>query len=162
MAALAEHDAKLCSLTETAMPGWYAGACKQCEAPTYVVPGLTWMTCRQCGTTSAARDHLDVVLDEARDWVARPRWLAEAIVALVDTELSVPRLYNRIRQWQQRERIEGIWQTERTWVWDEEQEAVVLAVRKVGFARYRLGDVLDALLAEGATDPGASVETVSR
>jgi hypothetical protein len=73
--------------------------------PTYVVPGLTWVTCRACGSTTYARDHLETILTEASDWIARPKALAEAIVALVDTEQSVPRLHERIKKWGHRERI---------------------------------------------------------
>lgn len=137
---LRRHEARLRTLTEQSIPGWYAGACKRrvtmdevCGAPTYVIPGLTWVTCGSCGATTYARDHLDTILDEARGWVAPPKRLAEAIVALVDTEQSVPRLNDRIRQWGTRERIETI-------------RAHDYAPR-----RYRLGDVLDRIRAEGET-----------
>lgn len=142
---IGRHERTLRQLTEAAVPGWYAGACRQvtgrdmegnvyhCEAPTYVVPGLTWVTCVRCGATTYARDHLDVILDEARGWVAPPMRLAEAIVALVDTELSVPRLHKRISKWGERDRI------------------VVLRASEYGPKRYRLGEVLDVLFAEGAT-----------
>lgn len=142
---LGQHEAVLRGLTETAVPGWYAGACRRkiamdatCGAPTYVVPGLTWVACGSCGATTYARDHLDTILDEARTWVARPMRLAEAVVALVDTELSAPRLHKRISKWGERQQI--------------------TAVRKldgdgdpVGPKRYRFGEVLDRLKAEGAT-----------
>lgn len=135
---LSHHEYVLCLLTETTVPGWYAGACRHCGAGTYVVPGLTWVRCGGCGSTTYARDHLETVLDEARPWVAPPKRLAEAIVALVDTEQSVPRLHDRIRQWGSRGRIEA-WR--RTDVDGDE----------VGPKRYRLGDVLDVLFAEGGT-----------
>lgn len=148
---LDHHEAKLRSFTEELVPGWYAGACSHCGARTYVIPGLTWVACGSCGVTTYARDHLDVVLAEARDWVAPPRRIAEALVALLDTEQSIPRLYERIKKWQQRDRVVGIWRTERTYTWDDDQGRVVLTVEAVGFPRYRLGDVLDVLLIEGAT-----------
>jgi hypothetical protein len=138
VADLATHETTLRALTEQVVPGWYAGGCKRCDAGTYVVPGLTWVTCGGCGATTYARDHLDTVLDEARNWVARPKALAEAIVALVDTEASVPRLYDRIRQWSSREQIEAVRR------YDERG-------RPVGVKRYHLGDVLDLLLTEGTT-----------
>lgn len=125
-------------LTETAVPGWYAGACRRCGVATHVVPGLTWVTCSGCGATTYARDHLDVVLEEARDWIDRPMRLAEAIVALVDTEQSARRLFERIHKWGQR--------------------GVIAAVRRVdadgdevGPRRYRLGDVVERLKTEGQT-----------
>lgn len=148
---LDHHETRLRGFTEALVPGWYAGSCRTCDAPTYVVPGLTWVTCRVCGSTTYARDHLDIVLDEARDWLASPRRIAEAIVALVDTEQSVPRLQERIKKWQQRGRLEGTWRTERTWDWDEDLETMVIRIKTIGHPRYRLGDVVDLLFTEGTT-----------
>ena len=143
---LAYHEEVLRGLTETAVPGWYAGMCR-CKAPTYVVPGLTWVTCGACGTTTHVAAHLEVIADEARDWVARPKAIAEAIVALVDTEASVPKLHTRIRQWAFVGDIQPIRRTRRGYVWSDEEERVVIGTEEVGHARYRLGDVLDLLLA---------------
>lgn len=131
--AVARRERTLRALTETVVPGWYAGACRRCATATYVVPGLTWVTCPGCGTTTYARDHLDTVLDEAREWVARPMRLAEAGVALVDTEQSVPRLHKRISKWGERGRIP------------------VVRTTRYAPKRYRFGDVLDQLRAEGET-----------
>lgn len=135
---LDHHETRLRALTESYIPGWYAGSCRRCSSPTYVVPGLTWVTCGMCGTTSHAADHLDIVLTEARSWVAPPMRLAEAVVALVDTEPSIPRLYERIKKWGQRERITT-------------HRAVDTDGDEIGPNRYRLGDVLDLLAVEGAT-----------
>ncbi|WP_418061788.1 hypothetical protein [Pimelobacter simplex] len=138
---LGAHEELLRRLTEDVAPGWYAGSCRNevdgalCGSDTYVVPGLTWVTCRGCGVTTYARDHLTTILDEARGWVARPRSLAEAVVALVDAEVSVPRLYDRIRKWSARGRIDAIRRR------DEDGD-------DTGPKRYRLGDVLDLLAAE--------------
>lgn len=145
VATLGQHEVTLRELTEAAIPGWYAGACSRrltmedvCGSPTYVVPGLTWVTCRACGATTYARDHLETIIAEARGWVARPRRLAEAIVALVDTEMSVPRLYERIHKWGQREQVT----THRRL--DDDGDPT-------GPKSYRLGDVLDRLANDGAT-----------
>ena len=150
---LGEHETRLRDLTETAVPGWYAGACRHCEAATYVVPGLTWVTCRACGSTTYARDHLETILGEAREWVAPPKRLAEAIVALVDTELSVPRLYERIKKWTQRkpERVPAVRRQTRGYAWDVEAERFAVVAESTGHPRFRLGDVLDLMYAEGAT-----------
>lgn len=160
---LARHEKTLRLITETTVPGWYAGACRHitgrdmegnvyhCEAPTYVVPGLTWVTCRGCGTTTAARDHLETVLDEARTWVARPKRIAEALVALLDSEQSVPRLYERIRKWEQRQKLEPLRHTAREHAYDANAERVVVVEVPTGYARYRLGDVLDLVLATRTT-----------
>jgi len=145
---LSHHEERLRALTEASVPGWYAGACRRkismegdrCGHPTYVVPGLTWVTCERCGATTYARDHLDTILDEARDWIAPPMRLAEAMVALVDTEMSVPRLHKRIAKWGDREHIDVVRRLDR----DGDP---------IGPKRYRLGQVLDRLLSEGATRP---------
>jgi hypothetical protein len=149
---LSQHEERLRALTETHVPGWYAGGCRQvtgfddegaavrCGTPTYVVPGLTWATCDACGVMTYARDYIDTVLDEARGWVARPKALAEAIVALVDTEASVPNLHDRIRQWSARGRIDGIRRLD-----DDGDE--------IGPRRYQLGDVLDAVLCDTKMQP---------
>jgi len=138
---LGVHEELLRRLTEDVAPGWYAGSCRSevdgrsCGADTYVVPGLTWVTCRGCGLTTYARDHLATILEEARGWVARPKDLAEVLVALHDDESSVPRLYDRIRKWSVRGRIEAVRRL------DDDGDAV-------GPKRYRLGEVLDLLAAE--------------
>ena len=130
---LGHYEELLRGLTEQSIPGWYAGACRHCKLATYVVPGLTWVTCGGCGATTYARDHLDTVLDEAREWVASPKRLAEAVVAMVDTEQSIEGLRKRIAIWGSREKIE------------------VHRPHDYALKRYRLGDVLDLLLAKGAT-----------
>lgn len=150
VSGVADQETTLRALTERVVPGWYAGSCRQvvgfdnegaalrCGALTYVVPGLTWVRCGGCGATTYARDHLETVLDEARGWVARPMALASAVVALVDTELSVPRLHDRIRQWSARDRIEVFRSM------DAEGD-------ETGPKRYRLGEVLDRIHSEGET-----------
>lgn len=133
-----QHENILRRLTERIAPGWYAGQCDRCGLATHVVPGLTWVTCAGCGTTTYARDHLDTILNEAREWVARPMELAKALVALVDTELSVPRLHKRISKWGERGQVEVSRRL------DGEGDPV-------GPKRYQLGEVLDRLHSEGAT-----------
>lgn len=149
---IGEHEAALRALTEDVAPGWYAGGCRAnvagtvCGYATHVVPGLTWITCSACGTTTSAADHLETILDEARGWVARPKTLAEAIVALVDTEQSVAQLYDRIRQWSHREQLASF-------------RRVDADGDEVGPKRYRLGDVLDLVLIgsrHGVVDAKAS------
>jgi hypothetical protein len=171
---IAHHEVVLRGLTEEMIPGWYAGACGHCGSATYVVPGLTWVTCNgiigwtndepprpiRCGATTYARDHLDTILDEARGWVARPMRLAEALVALVDTEMSVPRLHKRIAKWGEREQITALRQTTREHAYSEAEDRVVVAVVEVGHPRYRFGDVVDLLLNEGATRTGPRVPIV--
>lgn len=144
------HERTLRGLTETMVPGWYAGSCRRrvapetdedsglCGAPTYVVPGLTWVTCSACGSTTYARDHLETVIDEAADWVAQPMRIAEALVVLIDTELSIPRLHKRISKWGERGRIDPLRRM------DSDGDPT-------GPKRYRFGDVLAVLLIEGET-----------
>ena len=123
------HEAKLRRLTEAVIPGWYSGACHLCHTDTYVVPGLTWVTCPGCGATTYARDHLDTILDEARDWVATPVRLAEFLVAMLDVELSVEDLRKRIA------------------IWGVRGHLVVIRRDAYSVKRYTLGEVLDRLAA---------------
>lgn len=155
---LGQHEARLRSFTEQYVPGWYAGSCRQvvgfdsegaavyCEAGTYVVPGLSWVTCNACGASTYARDHLETVLNEARGWLAPPKRIAEAVVALVDTEASVSRLYDRIRRWASDGTLDAQHQMKRDHVYDPDLDRIVVADQPVGRARYRLGDVLDLVL----------------
>jgi hypothetical protein len=157
---LDHHERRLHGLTLVAVPGWYAGSCRRrlamatdeddglCGATTYVLPGLSTVTCQACGSTTFARDHVETILAEAADWVAPPRRIAEAVVALVDTEESVTKLHDRIRQWGSRKAIE--------------------VIRATPYApkRYRLGAVVNLLATEGATriaeevEPDTAVEAV--
>jgi hypothetical protein len=155
---LDHHEARLRGLTEAFVPGWYAGGCRQvvgfdnegaavrCDSGTYVVPGLTWVTCSACGATTYARDHLEHVRNEAAEWVARPKAIAEAIVALVDTEPSVPKLYTRIRQWAFTGDLTAIRRFARDYEWNDDTERMEVAEVEVGHARYRMGSVLDLVL----------------
>lgn len=122
--ALARHEATLRILTEDVAPGWYAGGCKTCDAGVYVVPGLTWVTCNGCGATTAARDHAEVILTEAAEWVATPKRLAETLVALLDTEQSVESLRKRIA------------------IWGERGFIPVHQADRYAIRRYRLADVV--------------------
>lgn len=148
-------ERRLSSLTIAVVPGWYAGECKRktrmateeddgiCGTPTFVVPGLTWVTCGACGTTTYARDHLDTIIEEARDWVARPMRMAEALVALLDTELSVPRLHKRISKWGEREAI------------------TVLRREPHHPKKFVFGEVLDVLFNEGPTRETSPVDVTA-
>lgn len=145
---IAHHEDTLRLLTEDVAPGWYAGGCKRCDSGTYVIPGLTWVKCGGCGVTTYARDHLETVLDEARTWVARPKALAEAIVALVDGEQSVVRLLERIKKWAQRGKLTAYRKV------DEDGD-------EVGPKRYALGEVLDLVLMADATRQGEAAAKAS-
>ena len=135
-------EARLSGLTMRVVPGWYAGACRTCGQPTHVVPGLSWVTCGTCGTTTYAHDHLEVILEEARYWRAGRKQIAGAIVALVDSETSVPKLADRIRKWEASNWIIS------TRLLDADGD-------EVGPKRYQMGPVLDLVLgvADAPTRP---------
>ena len=149
---LHEIEETLRKVAEQVVPGWYAGACETCQASTYVVPGLTWVTCRTCGTTTPVSDRLPIILAEARPWVGTPRKIAEALVAMLDEESDVERLWERIRRWG---RAESTIRDRRT----GKVKRVIpagplhgLSVRRidsdgdeVGARHFRLGDVVDLL-----------------
>lgn len=129
---ISEIETTLREKTELAIPGWYAGACKLCQTPTHVVPGLTWVTCQGCGATTHASDHLPIILEEARDWVAHPGQLAGALVALLDAEVSPFHLRKRISNWGNRDKLTPIRRL------DSEGDPT-------GPKKFRLGDVLTLL-----------------
>lgn len=142
---LAHHEEVLRALTPL-VPGWYAGPCDRCRTPVHVTPGTTWITCEGCGATSHAGDHREVIIAEARGWIARPKPMAEAIVALVDTEDSAAKVYARIRQWAKRGDLEAHHQLVRDYRWDDDLDRFVVDDVETGHARYRLGDVLALVL----------------
>lgn len=148
--SMAANEKGLRELTESYVPGWYAGACQNCGWGTYAVSGLTWVTCANvtCARTTVASAHIDTILEEARGWVARPKALAEAVVALVDTELSIPKVYTRIRQWAFADQITSVYRTERGYAYDVDLGRMVVVDEQVGQARYRLGEVLDRVWAK--------------
>lgn len=158
--SMTKAERRLSALTIAVVPGWYAGSCNRkvrmttedddglCWAATFVVPGLTWVTCGSCGTTTHARDHLETIAREARDWRAKPKDLAEAVVALVDGELSVPRLHERIKKWAQRGHLEAF-------------RAVDADGDETGPKRYEFGQVLDRLFTEGSTCLDADAPTIA-
>lgn len=164
---IGDHERELRDLTEVFVPGWYAGACQQpsgrdmegrqhvCGASTYVVPGLTWVTCPRCGATTHAREHVDVVLTEAVDWIAAPRLIAEAIVVLVEAEHSVDRLYKRISKWGETRKRKVIRGGQEITLTSPPKipstRRLDLDGKPIGPKLYRLGDVLDRLATEGAT-----------
>lgn len=143
-------EGRLRNLSEQVVPGWYAGACRTCQTSTYVMPGVTWVTCRGCGSTTHVATHLEVVLNEARGWVARPKALAEAAVALIDTEMSVPKLYARVRQWAAAGRLTPVMATKRDYAWSDADQRFVVKTMETGHARYHFGQVLDLVLTEGS------------
>lgn len=141
-----KHEQKLGSLTLEVAPGWYAGECARCSTPTHVIPGLTWVKCGGCGVTTYARDHLEAVMVEARGWRAKPMDLANALVALVDGELSAPRLNERIKKWSQRGHLVA-------------HRRLDADGDETGPKRYEFGQVIDRLFSEGQTrlDDGVTV-----
>lgn len=144
-----KHEQKLGSLTLEVAPGWYAGECSRCKTPTHVVPGLTWVKCGGCGVTTYARDHLDAIMDEARGWKAKPMDLAKALVALVDGELSVPRLNERIKKWSQRGHLTP-------------HRKVDADGDEVGPKRYEFGQVITRLFDEGPTRLDAPTTVIAK
>lgn len=154
------HERYLAKLSNQCVPGWYAGGCRLCGHATYVLPGLTWTTCQGCGAATYARDHVEIVLREARGWLATPKRLAEALVALIDTEQSVERLRTRISKWATPEQRNNDGKVTR-----KAGPLADVAVRMldidgdpVGPRRVYLGDVMDILTREGATPLTTVVE----
>lgn len=113
-----------------------------CERGLYATPGQSWIRCPECGTTHNVADRQGKMLSEARDQVAPVAVIARAVVGLIDTEVSVERLTNRIDQWVHRGQLRD------------------LGVRVLTGTRpqrvYRLGDVFDLLQRNVRTDESAA------
>lgn len=106
-----------------------------CERGLYGVPGHGWVHCPKCGSTWDAGARRAILLREARHEVAPVAVIARAVVGLVDTEVSVERLANRIDQWVRRGRLSDLGVR----VLDGQHRRV-----------YRLGEVFDLVMREHA------------
>jgi len=137
LAGLTRMERRLGRLSDEWVPGWYAGKC-ECGTACYVEPGVTWVTCPGCGATTAASDHIDVILREAADWCARPKGtagkpgIAEVVVALT-RETSVTTVANRIRNWHKYGGLMACYAVDR--------DGDPIPNAKL----YRLGDIIDRL-----------------
>jgi len=139
-------ERRLQQLIDRSDTGWYAGVCGNeigrewtgngvqpvtCERSLYGTMGTSWVRCPECGRTWDAGQRREVMLREARDEMAPVSVIARAVVGLLDTEVSVQRLANRIDQWVKRGKLHD------------------LGVRVLDDGKphrvYRLGDVFDLL-----------------
>lgn len=102
-----------------------------CERGLYATPGQSYIRCPECGKTHNVADRQTQMLQEAKDHVAPVAVIARAVVGLIDDEVSVERLANRIDQWVHRGQLHD------------------LGVRVLGGSKpqrvYRIGDVFDLL-----------------
>lgn len=144
-----ECERRLQRLIDKSDTGWYAGVCGNeigrewsdedgevvavtCPRNLYGTMGTTWVRCPECGRTWDASARREVMMREARDEYAPVAVIARACVGLLDTEVSVQRLANRIDQWVKREKLHSL--GVRVLVEGGRPQRV-----------YRLGDVFDLL-----------------
>lgn len=139
-------EKQLRRLLDQADTGWYAGRCGNevgremvdgevlpviCERPLYGTQSSSWVSCPECGRTWDVASRRTMMMAEARDELAPVSIIARAVVGLLDDEVSVQRLANRIDQWVKRGKIHD------------------LGVRVLDDGKphrvYRLGDVFDLL-----------------
>lgn len=143
-------EKQLQRLIDRSDTGWYAGVCGNeigrewigedddaevvalnCERNLYGTMGTSWVRCPECGRTWDAGKRREVMIAEARDQSAPVSVIARAVVGLLDNEVSVQRLANRIDQWVSREKLHS------------------LGVRVLADGKphrvYRIGDVFDLL-----------------
>lgn len=121
---------------------WYAGVCgyiadeeqpdEYCTRVLYADPDAAEVRCPVCRTSWPVAFRREVLLAEARDVETNVATIARALVVLLDEEPSQARLEARIQKWIARGKLE------RRGHIDTDGR-----VRKT----YRLGDVLDLLLA---------------
>ncbi len=141
-------ERKLQDLIDRSDTGWYAGVCGNeigrqvvddegevvtvtCPRNLYGTMGTSWVRCPECGRTWDSEQRREVMMREARDESAPVSVIARAVVGLLDTEVSVQRLTNRIDQWVTREKLRSM-------------GVRVLADGKPHRV-YRIGDVFDLL-----------------
>lgn len=101
-----------------------------CERGLYVSQGQTWITCPECGKGHDTATKRKEMMAEARDQVAPVSVIARVVVGLMDSEVSVERLTNRIDQWVARKKLHDLGVR----VLDGKPRRV-----------YRLGDVFDLM-----------------
>lgn len=148
-------ERRLQRLIDRSDTGWYAGICGNeigreqtvdgevvpvaCERNLYGTAGTSWVRCPECGRTWDAGQRRNAMIREARDQSAPVSVIAKAVVGLLDNEVSVQRLANRIDQWVSRKQL------------------LSLGVRVLADGKphrvYRIGDVFDLLGVETASKP---------
>lgn len=139
-------ERRLQRLIDRSDTGWYAGVCGNeigretvdgevvavtCERNLYGTVGSSWVRCPECGRTWDAGWRREVMLHEARNQLAPVSVVARAVVGLMEDQVNVQRLANRIDQWVSRGKLHD------------------LGVRVLEDGKphrvYRLGDVFDLL-----------------
>lgn len=141
-------ERRLQRLIDRSDTGWYAGVCGNeigrettedgevvplhCPRQLYGTQSSSWVRCPECGRTWDAAARREVMMREARDEVAPVQAIAKACVGLLDNEVSVQRLANRIDQWVKREKLHSM--GVRVLVEGGKPQRV-----------YRIGDVFDLL-----------------
>lgn len=153
-------ERRLQALIDRSDTGWYAGVCGNeigrewagegddahtveliCPRQLYGTQASSWVRCPECGRTWDASQRRDLMMREARDKVAPVSAIARAVVGLLDGEVSVQRLANRIDQWVARGKLHSL-------------GVRVLADSGKPQRVYRIGDVFDLLgHAETGTPP---------
>jgi hypothetical protein len=114
-------ERRLQRLIDRSDTGWYAGVCGNeigrhqtedgeivtidCERNLYGTMGTSWVRCPECGRTWDAGQRREAMIREARDESAPVSVIARAVVGLLDQEVSVQRLANRIDKWVSREQL---------------------------------------------------------
>lgn len=153
-----EH--RLQRIVDNSDTGWQAGVCGHeigrewdgndvvvltCKRYLYGTQGSAWVRCPECGRNWDAGARREVMLRDARDEVAPVQVIARAVVGLLDGEVSVQRLSNRIDSWVSRGRLPSM-------------GVRVLAGNPRPQRVYRIGDVFDLLghREEPATEAEAS------
>lgn len=152
---LLDCERMLRRILDKADTGWYAGICGneigreqtedgdtvpvECPRHLYGTQASAWVSCPECGRTWDAGQRRAALMEEARDEHAPVSTIAAATVGLLDEEVSVQRLANRIDQWVHRKKLTSM-------------GVRVLADGKPHRV-YRIGDVYDLLgLEKGETE----------
>lgn len=103
-----------------------------CPRALYAVVGGGFVRCPECGRTWRTADRRDLLMKEAREELAPVAVIARAVVGLLDGEVSVEKLANRIDKWVSRKRLRDV-------------GVRVLVPGGKPQRVYRLGDVFDLM-----------------
>lgn len=104
----------------------YAGPCQVCGADLNTLPDSPTVRCQVCGTVEDVARRRSFLLEVVNDHLATATEIARAL-----TSLAMPVTSERIRQWKHRDRLQARAHDHRT-----------------GHPLYRIGDVIDLLVAD--------------
>ena len=136
---MTDLERRLARLIDRPAERWYAGKCSEpigedeaeCQAELYAHAEKGTMTCPKCEAEHNVTDRRDYLLREASEILVTATEAAGALLAWTDYDGSEDKLIDRIRKWEEREKLDARGHVQ-----------VLGRVRSL----YRLGDIQDLLV----------------